>query len=130
MSEAIYNTCFACGQENEKGLKLKFSYDNNIAISEYVVAKDYEGYPNITHGGIVATILDEAMAKIILYKDVVAVTGEMTVKYRRALKVETPIKIYGEIIEQRSRTIKTRGKIEQDGKIIAEANATYIKVKK
>ena len=128
--EAIYNNCFACGQNNPIGLKLTFEYVENQSISYYTVSKNFQGYEGITHGGIIATLLDEAMAKIILYKGVEAVTGEISIKYRKAVPTDKEIKLVGRIVQEKSRTVKTYGCIEFDGKICVEANATFVKIKK
>lgn len=129
MKEPTYNECFACGKNNPIGLKLTFEYSENKAVSFYTVTKNFQGYNSIVHGGIIATLLDEAMAKIILKTGVEAVTGEMTLKYRKPVPVEKEIKVTGEIIQEKSRTLKTYGKIEFDGQICVEANATFVKIK-
>ncbi len=130
MTEAIYNNCFACGQNNPIGLKLTFEYTENQAVAYYTVSENFQGYENITHGGIIATLLDEAMAKIILSKGMEAVTGEITIKYRRAVPTGKEIKITGEIIQEKSRTVRTLGRIEFDGHLCVEATATFVKIKK
>jgi len=130
MTEPKYNYCFACGQNNPIGLKLTFEYTENQAISYYTVSENFQGYDRITHGGIIATLLDEAMAKIILYKGMEAVTGDIHIKYRRPVPTNKEIKIRGEIVQERSRTIKTCGTIEFDGHICVEANATFVKIRK
>lgn len=127
--EPKYNNCFACGQNNPIGLKLTFEYRENQSISYYTISDNFQGYNNITHGGILATLLDEAMAKVILFKGLTAVTGEINVKYRRAVPTGKEIKILGEIIQEKSRTVKTIGRIELDGKLCVEASATFVKVK-
>lgn len=130
MSELIYNNCFACGKDNPIGLKLEFEYTENSSVAYHVVGDNFQGYHDIVHGGIVTTLLDEAMAKIIHAKGMVAVTGDINVKFRRAVPTNKEIKITGTILKERSRTIQTTGKIEFDGKILAEATATFVKVKK
>lgn len=130
MKEAIYENCFACGKDNPIGLKLTFEYTENQAIAYHCIAESFQGYDGITHGGIVATLLDEAMAKSILKYGQEAVTGEIIIKYRRPIPTGKEVKIIGQIIQEKSRTYKTRGRIEFDGHICAEANATFVKIKK
>jgi len=59
------NYCFACGRNNPDGMRLKFSYDEerNCFVSRFRLGKRFTGPPGHCHGGIIATILDEAMAK-------------------------------------------------------------------
>lgn len=77
------NRCFGCGPDNPGGLRLKFQFDemNNKVTCKFRVPQRYWGPPKHTHGGIVATILDEAMGKVNKLRHVIAVTSEMTVQY-------------------------------------------------
>ena len=56
-----YN-CFACGTENPIGLNLKFYVCGKYMCSDVALGKDYEGWENMAHGGIVSTLLDEVMS--------------------------------------------------------------------
>ena len=59
--ELQQHNCFGCGLKNDIGLKLNFTKKNNSIVGSFIARKDYEGFPNILHGGIQSTILDEAM---------------------------------------------------------------------
>jgi acyl-coenzyme A thioesterase PaaI-like protein len=62
--------CFACGLENEFGLKLTFYADGEGgATGEYIIPKRFEGYPGVAHGGIVSTMMDEALVRAFLLED-------------------------------------------------------------
>jgi len=54
--------CFACGPDSEHGLKMTFEYGEGTARSRVVPRREFGGWSDIMHGGIVATLLDEAMA--------------------------------------------------------------------
>lgn len=129
MTEPLYNNCFACGVDNPIGLKLKFDYTEDEAVTYFTVTNSFQGYPGIVHGGIIATLLDEAMAKIIIKKDLVAVTAELNVKYRKTIPLNEELKISGCIIKEKSRVVQTTGKIELNGVVLAEASALYIKIR-
>ncbi len=130
MEEPKYNECFACGENHPFGLKLKFRYEDDNAIAEWDCPAVFAGYPGIIHGGIISTILDEAMAKIVIMKIGEAVTGKMTVNYRKPLNVGAHISIIGTISETKGRIIKTSAKIMAGDNLIAEATAIYVKVGK
>ncbi|MCX8014699.1 MAG: PaaI family thioesterase, partial [candidate division WOR-3 bacterium] len=98
------DNCFACGPNNPIGLKLKFTPIANGVKTEFVPTKAYEGFQDITHGGIVATLLDEAIAWACRTCGTNAVTGEITVRYKRPLITGRPVSIVG-IIE------KNKGKL-------------------
>jgi acyl-coenzyme A thioesterase PaaI-like protein len=79
------NYCFGCGPDNPDGLQLKFHFDevNHRVECKFRLSKKFWGPPKHSHGGIVATILDEGMGKVSKLRQVIAVTSEMTVQYLR-----------------------------------------------
>jgi len=131
MKEIKYANCFVCGENNPIGLKLSFDYSEDAAYTWFDSPVCFEGYNGVIHGGIIATLLDEAMAKIILSKDLIAVTADMNIRYRKSLPIGQRVKVGGEIILQKTRTIHTKAVIEDEqGSVYAESSAIYIVVKK
>ena len=125
-----YSKCFACGKDNSIGLKLNFSYSEQYAISKFKLSEEYCGYPNVVHGGIIGTILDEAMAKIIIHNEDEAVTYEMTTIYKKPVRLMTRYEVKSKIISIRRRIIKSEATItDKNGKIYAEAKATFFRLK-
>lgn len=104
--------CFGCGPANPSGLKLTFFETDAGAEVEYVVPADLEGAPGIVHGGIQATLLDEAMCMTAYAKaGTPVVTGELTVRYLHAVPTGTPLLIAGTITETRGRSFFISGSI-------------------
>ena len=123
------NKCFACGPNNEKGLEMDFKKGkDNEAVCEYVVQSEYQGYDGIVHGGIITTMIDEAMSKTIHYHDKVAVTAEIKVRFKKSLMINTLITIQANISSTRGRFIEASGKITdtKSGTIYAVGTAKFI----
>ncbi len=59
--EVAPHSCFACGELNAVGLRLVLHVAGDTCWTETTLAPDFCGWEGITHGGIVATILDEVM---------------------------------------------------------------------
>ena len=80
------NQCFGCGPDNPDGMHLRFVYDEPArrVRCKFRLSHRYWGPPKHAHGGIIATILDEAMGKVNKFRQVIAVTSEMTVNYSEA----------------------------------------------
>jgi acyl-coenzyme A thioesterase PaaI-like protein len=59
------NHCFGCGGANNSGMKLTFEQDNakRRIIGRFVLGERYQGGGGMAHGGIIATLLDEAMGR-------------------------------------------------------------------
>ena len=119
-------SCFACGVRNPQGLQLEFELDaqEGTAVCESIVADRFNGWPGICHGGIVATLLDEAMIYASRNTGKLAATASISVKYRKPVPTGVPIRVVGTLVSVRSRAIKATACIECDGQILAEASGT------
>ncbi len=126
MEKQVYENCFICGKDNPVGLKLIFQYGENSAFTKIKLSRNYEGYPSVIHGGIVAALLDEVMAKAILNKGVEAVTVEINLKYKSPLEVEKEYFLSSKIIKMKSKIVLCEASIVSlDGKLVAEADGKF-----
>lgn len=124
-----YHHCFVCGDENEIGLKIDFYHQDGKAKACFTPMREYEGYRDILHGGIIASVLDEVMVKAVLAEGIPALTSRMDVRFRLPALVGEELFLEGWITQRKSRLIMTAGKVfRKDGTIIAEANGTYFRV--
>lgn len=104
--------CYGCGPANPSGLRLQFFETDEGVEVEYTVADDMRGAPGVVHGGVQATLLDEAMCMTAYAKGGTAVvTGELTVRYLSAVPTATPIVIRGRITERRANSYFIAGSI-------------------
>ncbi len=118
--------CFACGQNNPIGLKLKFTYDGEKVKSEFTPQQFYEGWAGFVHGGILYTILDEANAYAILCYGLDCVTGTSEVKFRHPAPIGEPIQITAQLTRKTHRAAKTKAVLTlKDGTIIAENTSLF-----
>ena len=126
--------CFVCGVENPAGLHLHFYESDTDPVqvtADYIVPRKYQGYPGIVHGGILATMLDEVTSRTVFRGDNprLVVTAQLSVRYRKPVPVETPIKLIGQIVEDKGKVIKVTGKISDTaGTTLAEADAVLVEV--
>ena len=56
------NNCFVCGIDNPIGLKVEFSLLYYVCIGSFTPQMQHAGYDNLTHGGILFSLLDDVMA--------------------------------------------------------------------
>jgi hypothetical protein len=77
--------CFVCGEKNPFGLKLRIRMDaeRGESTAEVTFRDDFQGWAGIVHGGLVATVLDEALVYAAAAKGLRCVTGEITARYNR-----------------------------------------------
>jgi len=125
------NGCFACGKDNPIGLKLKFITINNGVCAEFTPVKVHEGFQDIIHGGIVATLLDEAIAWACRTCGVEVVTGEIIVRYKKPLITGRSVTVSGIIEKNKGKLILGSAYIkDKNGIVIATAVAKMVKAGK
>ncbi len=124
------NRCFGCGQANQTGLCLDFLLaDDGSVVSFPVVASAFEGHPGYLHGGIIATLLDEAMSKAVRARGSSSMTRKMEVDYLRPVPSEVPLRLEGRIARNEPRKHWAEARIlDEKGKLLAEAKGLFIEV--
>jgi acyl-coenzyme A thioesterase PaaI-like protein len=84
---------------------------------------------NIVHGGIISTLLDEAMVKLALAMEMPAVTAHMEIRLKRALMVGEKITVEAEIVSDTKKMLETFAKaVREDNVLIADAKGKLVKV--
>jgi uncharacterized protein (TIGR00369 family) len=123
------NLCFACGKDNPHGMHLKFLLDSerNHFVSHFRLSKRYTGPPGHCHGGIIATILDDAMSKLSRLRDVIAATSRMTGEYRRPVPLNQPLRVESREISKRGRRLTRVAEIiDENGAVLARSRGVFV----
>jgi uncharacterized protein (TIGR00369 family) len=125
------NVCFACGPGNAAGMHLKFSYNKKrkVFVCRFRLDDRYTGPPGYCHGGIIATILDEAMGKVNKLRDVIAMTAQMKIDYLRPVPLNKPLRVESREISVRGRKHVNEGEIlNQKGQVLARSEGLFIAI--
>lgn len=124
------NHCFGCGAGNPAGLRLAFSLaPDGSVLCHANVSDNYEGPPGYLHGGIIATLLDEAMSKANRAHGVTAMTRQMQVEYLRPVPSGSPILILGRVLRSEGRKHWTEAFIRNaQGATLASATGLFIAI--
>ncbi len=123
------NPCFGCGGANPRGMQLAFERDDKRRriLGRFRLGPDYQGGPGFIHGGIIATLLDEAMGKLNRFSDVQAVTVELTIEYLKPIRVDEEITVEAAEVERNERRLLHRGEIRNAaGDILARGRGTFV----
>ena len=120
--------CFCCGENNRRGLKLKFKYPvEGTAETSLVIPEYFTGWENLTHGGLISMLLDETMAHACISSKLIGVTAELTVRFKKPLPVNTEIFVKGRMSASKGRISLTTGEItDTKGTVYATAKARFI----
>ena len=122
------HNCFACGTLNTGGLQLDLHVDGERCWTDLSIPARFQGWDEIAHGGIVATILDEVMAWSLVDADNWGLTARLSVDFKRPVPLDRPIHAEGWITQARRRIVTTAGRIvdAESGETLATAEATYV----
>ncbi len=126
--------CFACGTANPIGLNMEFYLSDGKICTDITLGEYHVGWSNITHGGIISTLLDEVMSWTILYfSRLFFVTRKMEVKYIRPVLIGTPLTICGQLLDHKesSKNIKARADIRDKRRnLLARSTGDFVAVGK
>ena len=125
------NYCFACGKNNPDGMHLQFIYDEEGKrfVCRFRLSRRYMGPPGHAHGGIIATILDEAMGKVNKIHNVVALTSQITVECLKPVPLGKPLRVESREFSVRGRRhINTAEILDSGGQVLARGRGTFIAV--
>jgi len=122
------NRCFVCGPSNPIGLHLEFRIEDDICRSEFTPGRDHCGYDDVTHGGIVFSILDDVMANWLFLKGLKAYTAKCDIRYKDSLPIGKKVQLEGKCIKQRGRLTVMKGTMTRvdTGQVVAEFEASFI----
>jgi len=123
-----HKDCFACGSGNGNGLGLQFhSGADGCVYGHFLVTPKFQGYSGVLHGGITATLLDSAMIHCLLTQNISALTGKLSIRYHFPIRTGDIVKLEARILDQYHTMFIIEGKASVDGKLVASAEAKYVK---
>jgi acyl-coenzyme A thioesterase PaaI-like protein len=125
------NGCFVCGPANAGGLQLTFAHDGEMYVTTCIVPATYQGYQGIVHGGILSTLLDEVMARLVWERYGPAATARLAVRFHRPAPIGVPLEFRGWITAARrgGQLCDTAAQaLLVDGTLLAEATALVVRV--
>ena len=130
--------CLVCGRQNPHGLKLSLDVEESTGVvrTTFVPRPEHIGFEGIVHGGVLATVLDEAMVWAATWAARrFCVAAEMSVRFRKIATVGVPLRIEATVAAAASkrpgtpRLIYTEATITDDtGAAVAEATGKYMLV--
>lgn len=110
-------------------MKLKFSLDKDGGHfnCRFRLSQRYTGPPGHCHGGIIATILDDAMSKLNKLREVSAATSRMTVDYLKPVPLNKPLTVVSREVSKRGRRLtRTAEIVDEKGRVLAQSRGVFI----
>jgi len=119
--------CFACGRHNPIGLRLHFRIEGETATCETALPAVFQGWRDVAHGGIVMSLIDEAMAYAASAVGWKGVTAECTTRFRQPVPLEAPLVIRGKVAWQRRNVVGVTAEIlDANGTLLASGEGKFV----
>ena len=127
MRNRHHETCPVCGTLSFCGLHAEFDVceDGGVEAS-LVCGTTKDGYLNLVHGGVIASLLDGAMTNCLFSYGIAAVTGEMTTRMLHPVSAKAPVVVRAWLKKNRSPLYLLNAELHQDGHISAKAKGKFV----
>ena len=126
------NYCFGCGPDNPDGMKLKFLFDeeaHRVTCHVRSLPRRFTGPPRHCHGGIIAVLLDEVMAKLNKLHGITAVTSQITVNYLRPVPLHQPLFMQSHEVKVEGRSRNRAAELcNKKGEVLARGQGIFITI--
>lgn len=123
--------CFVCGVANPHGLALEFRAVGETVEADLVFRSEHIGFRDTVHGGLLATVLDEAMVWACgVQTGVFAYCAEQTTRFLQPARPGVPLRVTATLTsDKRGRLFEVAGELRGlDGVIHATASGKYLPI--
>lgn len=121
--------CYACGTANEHGLHMRFHREGERTVCDYMPCDFQQGYPGRMHGGVVSTLIDEAMGWAVYHAARWGTTARLNVRFRRPVYLDRGLRIEAWIVKDRARLIELRAEVRDGGgQLLAEGDGVFMRL--
>ena len=127
IGEQSHCNCVVCGASNERGLRLKFTRTDDGGVqARFDCDRDFQGYADVLHGGVIAALLDGAMTNCMFAHGCPSVTAELNVRFRHPVMAEKDATVCAWIDRSSPPLHVLKARIIQDDQVKATASGTFM----
>jgi acyl-coenzyme A thioesterase PaaI-like protein len=121
--------CFGCGPENDAGLRLTFESGASGRLrTRFVPREIHGGWEGVFHGGLMATLLDEAMMAYLFRNGIHAATADLHVRFRKPVRLGEELVVEAWEEARRGRLIRMTAEARRRGVLVARASARCLEI--
>lgn len=123
-----FGSCFVCGDRNPAGLGVRFRVEEGTVFATFTPREPHMGYRGITHGGVLAALLDETMGWSPAVRNRrFCVAVEITVRFLKPLPLGTEVVVTGRTVSDSRRIWEAEGEVAgADGQVYARGRGRYV----
>jgi uncharacterized protein (TIGR00369 family) len=121
--------CIGCGPESAMGLRMRFTREDDGSVtSTLVVPERFQGWRGVVHGGIVALMLDEAMAYAAAANGALGMTADLKLRFRAEVPVGGELTVRGRVLWQRRTVLAVEASITAavGGALLASGEGRFV----
>lgn len=122
--------CLICGMDNKAGVRGQFyNMEDGSVGGLFTFRPEHQSYPGRVHGGMLATMIDELAGRVLWvdHPDQIGVTMDISVRYRKPVPYDVPLKGRGFYVKRLSRAYSAKCIImDMDNNVLAEGEAKYL----
>lgn len=119
--------CFGCGRHNPIGLQLHFQIEGEGASCRTTLGAVFQGWRGVAHGGIVMSLIDEAMAYAASAVGWKGVTAECTTRFRHPVPLDAPLLVQGRVVWQRRNVVGVQAEVlDEHGTVLASGEGKFV----
>ena len=126
MTLTHHELCFGCGSANLFGLQMELEPSSDGVAGRFFLKQDHQGPPNVAHGGILASALDEAMAMVIWAEGVLAPTRRLEVDLLAPAPVGVFLQLEAKIESRDGSKTWVVGSVRDEDRLVAQGRALFV----
>jgi uncharacterized protein (TIGR00369 family) len=120
--------CFGCSKKNNSGLHMEFYEDGDTVVCDWLPKSEFQGYYDVLHGGIQATLMDEIASWLVQIKiHTSGVTTNLSVRYLKSVPSNKgKIKLIASLANKRRNLVDVHVELfNPDNELCARSEITY-----
>ena len=118
--------CFGCSPNNPIGLRMQFYVKDDLVFCDWNPSEHYQGWKNVLHGGIQATLMDEIASWVVFVKiGSAGVTKTITVEYIKPVYIKWPIRLIASLVKYENPIANIKVALYSNNELCSEADVSY-----
>ena len=124
--DSDYGLCFACGQQNPHGLKLRFEQQGYQIVTTYKGRGEHQGFPGFLHGAVITALVDEVMSRIPVLENRWGMSARLDIRFRLPIAINQLVTATAEKSGSHGNFITTKAWVTlDDDRVAVEATGSY-----
>ena len=119
--------CIVCRASNNNGWGFKCQMtDQKEVVATFEGGSPFQGYPNTLHGGVISSLLDEAMTHCMCAHGHAVVTVELRISFRHPAATDCPATIRAWLVEHWDPFYMLKAELVQCDRVMARAEGKFV----